>query len=157
MVGVFQIAPDAAFDTGIISIDSPTSGLLTDSEIITISIFNYGENSISNFDVSYQLDDGTIITETFTGTIASGETAQYTFTSTVDMSEIGAIYQITAFASLSDDENETNDSFTAEVTHLNANDIGVSNIVSPVSGELLSGSEQVTITINNFGLSLIHI
>ena len=151
MVGVFQIAPDAAFDTGIISIDSPTSGLLTDSEIITISIFNYGENSISNFDVSYQLDDGTIITETFTGTIASGETAQYTFTSTVDMSEIGAIYQITAFASLSDDENETNDSFTAEVTHLNANDIGVSNIVSPVSGELLSSSEQVTITINNFG------
>ena len=67
------------------------------------------------------------------------------------MSEIGAIYQITAFASLSDDENETNDSFTAEVTHLNANDIGVSNIVSPVSGELLSSSEQVTITINNFG------
>ena len=151
MVGVFQIAPDAAFDTGIISIDSPTSGLLTDSEIITISIFNYGENSISNFDVSYQLDDGTIITETFTGTIASGETAQYTFNATVDMSEIGAIYQITAFASLSDDENETNDSFTAEVTHLNANDIGVSNIVSPVSGELLSSSEQVTITINNFG------
>ena len=151
MVGVFQIAPDAAFDTGIISIDSPTSGLLTDSEIITISIFNYGENSISNFDVSYQLDDGTIITETFTGTIASGETAQYTFNATVDMSEIGAIYQITAFAYLSDDENETNDSFTAEVTHLNANDIGVSNIVSPVSGELLSSSEQVTITINNFG------
>ena len=151
MVGVFQIAPDAAFDTGIISIDSPTSGLLTDSEIITISIFNYGENSISNFDVSYQLDDGTIITEIFTGTIASGETAQYTFNATVDMSEIGAIYQITAFASLSDDENETNDSFTAEVTHLNANDIGVSNIVSPVSGELLSSSEQVTITINNFG------
>ena len=151
MVGVFQIAADAAFDTGIISIDSPTSGLLTDSEIITISIFNYGENSISNFDVSYQLDDGTIITETFTGTIASGETAQYTFNATVDMSEIGAIYQITAFASLFDDENETNDSFTAEVTHLNANDIGVSNIVSPVSGELLSSSEQVTITINNFG------
>ena len=151
MVGVFQIAPDAAFDTGIVNIDSPTSGLLTDSEIITISIFNYGENSISNFDVSYQLDDGTIITETFTGTIASGETAQYTFTSTVDMSEIGAIYQITAFASLADDENNTNDSFTSEVTHLNANDIGVSNIVSPVSGELLSSSEQVTITINNFG------
>ena len=151
MVGVFQIAPDAAFDTGIISIDSPTSGLLTDSEIITISIFNYGENSISNFDVSYQLDDGTIITETFTGTIASGETAQYTFNSTVDMSILGNIYNITSFVTLSEDGDFENDSFTAEVTHLNANDIGVSNIVSPVSGELLSSSEQVTITINNFG------
>ena len=151
MVGVFQIAPDAAFDTGIISIDSPTSGLLTDSEIITISIFNYGENSISNFDVSYQLDDGTIITETFTGTIASGETAQYTFNATVDMSILGNIYNITSFVTLSEDGDFENDSFTAEVTHLNANDIGVSNIVSPVSGELLSSSEQVTITINNFG------
>ena len=151
MVGVFQIAPDAAFDTGIISIDSPTSGLLTDSEIITISIFNYGENSISNFDVSYQLDDGTIITETFTGTIASGETAQYTFNATVDMSILGNIYNITSFVALSEDGDFENDSFTAEVTHLNANDIGVSNIVSPVSGELLSSSEQVTITINNFG------
>ena len=140
-----------AYDAGVVSIDSPVSGLLTDSEIVSVTISNFGENSISNFDVSYQLDDGTIITETFTGTIASGETAQYTFNATVDMSEIGAIYQITAFASLSDDENETNDSFTAEVTHLNANDIGVSNIVSPVSGELLSSSEQVTITINNFG------
>ena len=151
MVGVFQIAPDAAFDTGIISIDSPTSGLLTDSEIITISIFNYGENSISNFDVSYQLDDGTIITETFTGTIASGETAQYIFNATVDMSILGNIYNITSFVTLSEDGDFENDSFTAEVTHLNANDIGVSNIVSPVSGELLSSSEQVTITINNFG------
>ena len=151
MVGVFQIAPDAAYDTGIVSIDSPTSGLLTDSEIITISIFNYGENSISNFDVSYQLDDGTIITETFTGTIASGETAQYTFTSTVDMSILGNIYNITSFVTVSEDGDFENDFFTAEVTHLNANDIGVSNIVSPVSGELLSSSEQVTITINNFG------
>ena len=155
MVGVFQIAPDAAFDTGIISIDSPTSGLLTDSEIITISIFNYGENSISNFDVSYQLDDGTIITETFTGTIASGETAQYTFNATADMSILGNIYNITSFVTLSEDGDFENDSFTAEVTHLNANDIGVSNIVSPVSGELLSSSEQVTITINNFGCNSI--
>ena len=151
MVGVFQIAPDAAFDTGIVNIDSPTSGLLTDSEIITISIFNYGENSISNFDVSYQLDDGTIITETFIGTIASGETAQYTFNATVDMSILGNIYSITSFVTLSEDGDFENDSFTSEVTHLNANDIGVSNIVSPVSGELLSSSEQVTITINNFG------
>ena len=92
-----------------------------------------------------------IITETFTGTIASGETAQYTFNATVDMSILGNIYNITSFVTLSEDGDFENDSFTAEVTHLNANDIGVSNIVSPVSGELLSSSEQVTITINNFG------
>ena len=67
------------------------------------------------------------------------------------MSILGNIYNITSFVTLSEDGDFENDSFTAEVTHLNANDIGVSNIVSPVSGELLSSSEQVTITINNFG------
>ena len=52
MVGVFQIAADAAYDSGVVSIDSPATGTLTDTETVTVSIFNYGENDISNFDVS---------------------------------------------------------------------------------------------------------
>ena len=43
-----QIAADAAYDAGVVSVDSPVTGTLTDTETVTVSIFNYGENDISN-------------------------------------------------------------------------------------------------------------
>ena len=150
-VGVFQIAADAAYDAGVVSIDSPVTGTLTDSEAVTVSIFNYGENDISNFDVSFQVDGGAVVTETYSGTIGTGETAQHTFSTTVDMSTVGETYVVLAYTTLADDENDANDSVTADITHLNPNDIGVSAITSPTSGELLSNAESVTVTITNYG------
>ena len=67
------------------------------------------------------------------------------------MSSVGTTYSITASTAMSTDQDNTNDSFSADVTHLNANDIGVSAISSPSSGTNLSASEQVTVTITNFG------
>ena len=151
MVGVFQIAADAAYDSGVVSIDSPVTGTLTDSETVTVSIFNYGENDISNFDVSFQLNSGTVVTETYTGTISTGETAQHTFSTTVDMSTVGETYVLLAYTTLTNDENDANDGITEDIIHLNPNDIGVSAISSPSSGELLSNAELVTVTITNYG------
>ena len=151
MVGVFQIAADAAYDAGVVSVDSPVTGTLTDTETVTVSIFNYGENDISNFDVSFQVNSGAVITETYTGTIGTGETVQHTFSTTVDMSTVGTTYAVLAYTTLTDDENAANDGVTADITHLNPNDIGVSEITSPSSGELLSNAESVTVMITNFG------
>ena len=151
MVGVFQIAADAAYDAGVVSVDSPVTGTLTDTETVTVSIFNYGENDISNFDVSFQVNGGAVITETYTGTIGTGETVQHTFSTTVDMSTVGETYVVNAYTTLTDDENTANDGVTADITHLNPNDIGVSEITSPSSGELLSNAESVTVIITNFG------
>ena len=49
-----------ANDIGIETIDSPVSGTLTDSESVTVSITNFGENAASNFDVSFQVDGGAV-------------------------------------------------------------------------------------------------
>ena len=141
----------AAYDAGVVSIDSPVTGTLTDSETVTVSIFNYGENDISNFDVSFQLNSDSVVTETYTGTIATGETAQHTFSTTVDMSTVGETYVLNAYTTLTDDENSDNDGITEDIIHLNPNDIGVSGISSPSSGELLSNAESVTVTITNYG------
>ena len=151
VVGVFQIAANYANDVGIVNIDSPVSGSLTSNEDVTVTIFNYGENDASNFDVTYQVDGGATITETYTGTIGSALTDQFTFSATTDMSSVGTTYSITASTAMSTDQDNTNDSFSADVTHLNANDIGVSAISSPSSGTNLSATEQVTVTITNFG------
>ena len=151
VVGVFQIAANFANDVGVVNIDSPVSGTLTASEDVTVTIFNYGENDASNFDVTYQVDGGSTITETYTGTIGSALTDQYTFTATTDMSTVGNTYSVTASTAMSGDEDNTNDSYTTDVSHLNANDIGVTAISSPSSGTNLSATEQVTVTITNYG------
>ena len=140
-----------ANDIGVVSIDSPVSGTLTANETVTVSITNFGENSASNFDVSYELVGGEVVTETYTGTIASEETVQHTFSGTIDMSIVGETYPINAYTSLANDENNQNDGLTEDIIHLNPNDLGISEIISPVSGELLSNAEAVTVTITNYG------
>ena len=140
-----------ANDIGIESVDSPVSGTLTDSESVTVSITNFGENAASNFDVSFQVDSGAVVTETYTGSVASEETVQHTFSTTVDMSTVGTTYVLTAYTTYDSDEDSENDSVTVDITHLNPNDIGVSEITSPSSGELLSNAEPVTVTITNYG------
>ena len=139
------------YDIGVESIDSPLSGTLSNAETVTVSITNYGENEASNFEVSYQVDGGSVVTETYTGTVASTETVQHTFSTPADMSEVGTTYSITAYTTFTEDEDAENDSLTVDVTHLDPNDIGVSEVISPSSGELLSAAEAVTVTVTNYG------
>ena len=141
------------YDSGVSSIDSPVNGILTSNEIISVTITNYGENSISNFDVSYQVDAGAVITENFSGTILTGESTQYSFSSTADMSSVGTTYQIYSYTELSTDEDSENDGVYLDVTHLNPNDLGISEITSPSSGTNLSANELVTAVITNYGSS----
>ncbi|AFL80032.1 hypothetical protein Aeqsu_0520 [Aequorivita sublithincola DSM 14238] len=151
VVGVFQIAPNFNNDIGVVSIDSPSTGTLSNAETVTVTIFNYGQNSASNFPVTFQVDGGAVVSETFTGTIASAATAQYTFTATANMGTVGQTYSITAKTNLSGDEDNTNDARTKSVTYLQPNDIGVSAITAPNSGTDLTGAEAIKVTINNFG------
>jgi subtilisin-like proprotein convertase family protein len=150
VVGVFQIAPNFNIDSGVVSIDSPVSGTLTASEVISVTIFNYGQNPASNFPVTYQVDGGPVINETFTGTIAPSTTASFSFATTADMSVEGQSYTIVASTDLAGDEDPANDSTTAVVTHIFANDVGVAEITGPEDGEGL-GMEPVDIVVENFG------
>ncbi|MAC87001.1 MAG: hypothetical protein CMQ52_02585 [Gammaproteobacteria bacterium] len=150
IAGVFQIAANAANDVAVISLDTPVSGILTSTETITVTIRNLGENSATDFDVSYQVNSGTVITETFTGTIASNESAQFTFTTPADLSTEGQVYSILSSVTLTDDEDSSNDSITTEITHVYSNDIGVTAITGPDDGEALT-NESVVVTIENFG------
>ncbi|SRX54144.1 GEVED domain-containing protein [Aequorivita sp. CIP111184] len=151
VVGVFQIAPNFNNDVGVVSIDAPVTGTLSNSETVTVTIFNYGQNSASNIPVTFQVDGGPVISETFPGTIASAATAQYTFTATANLGAIGQTYSITAETNLAGDEDTTNDGRTKSVTYLQPNDIGVSAITAPVSSTDLTGAENIVVTINNFG------
>ena len=150
VAGVFQIAPNFSNDVGIISIDNPNTGILTSTESITVTIRNFGLNAASGFDVSYQINGGATVTETYSGSIASNESVQYTFTTTADVSTEGQTYTIVASTALTGDEDTSSDSMSIGVTHEFAKDLGVTAITSPDNGETL-GNEAITVTIENFG------
>lgn len=150
-VGVFRIAADVPNDLGVVSLESPQDATLTNSEVITVKIRNFGTNSQSNFEVSYSIDGGAEITETFTQTIASSSSAEFSFEQTADLSEIGEIYNISISTNLDNDSVPGNDEIVEEVKNLPPRDVGITSIDAPVTGQSLGGTEEVTVTIENFG------
>ena len=106
------------YDVAVASIDSPSgNGVYSDNENIVVTLENLGENTVSNFDVSYQVNGGNTVTESFTGSIAFNETSQFTFYATYDFSTPGD-YEIVASTSLTSDENNANDSSSTSFTSI---------------------------------------
>jgi hypothetical protein len=138
-------------DVGVNNINEPNNGELSDDEVITITVRNYGEDEQSNIPVNYQIDGGNIVSEILTDTLTSGESVQYSFATTANLGTQGQTYEITSFTNLSDDEWRPNDTISKSVHHLFANDIGVTDINSPVSGSGLADDEAITVSIKNFG------
>ncbi len=105
-------------DIGISAITSPmtTCNLLSSSEPIVVTISNYGYSPISNFNVSYKVNNNTPVTANYTGTINSGQTATYTFSgaNAANLS-VGGTYTIKAYSSLSGDVLASNDTSTSVI------------------------------------------
>ena len=98
------IAPmDIGFDCSV--------GNYTNSETVTVRIVNSGNSDLSGFPVSYQKDSGLVVSETFAGTILSGDTATYTFAATVDLSA-GDAFSITVLVGDPLDAIPSNDTLT---------------------------------------------
>ena len=150
-IASFRIAPSLNNDVGATSVNNPVDGILGDSDSIKVTIFNFGIDSIFNFPVSYQVNDGAVVTEMFEDTIYTTEVAEFTFAQTADFSEEGSVYSIKAYTGYELDEYNPNDTTVVSVKHLFQNDIGVSVLASPASGFDLTDNENIEVTINNFG------
>ena len=149
-VGVFKLAPQFSTDVGVTEIISPVSSTLSEDEIITVKIRNFGSQPQSNFPVSFQVNEGEVVTEFFSGNIPSTGQAEFTFSETVDLSTTGEIYELTASTGLEGDMNLGNDTTSVQITNLEPNDIGVTRIVYPETDSNLE-IEHIIVTIENFG------
>ena len=111
---------DNSTDAAITEITAPTHGdystcALTNAEQIKINILNNGGTVISNFEVSYTINDGTPVTETVTTSVAPAQTYEYTFAQTADLSAVDT-YTIVASVNLTGDETDTNNSTSMTIT-----------------------------------------
>ncbi|MCB9021558.1 MAG: PKD domain-containing protein [Chitinophagales bacterium] len=114
----FKIADPLPDDIGVIDITAPNSAPdLGTAESVTVEIQNFGTLSQTGFPVSYQVDGGTIVTETFTGTLDPGAIADFTFAATADFSDDGD-YAVCAWTSLAGDDDVTNDSICETISNL---------------------------------------
>lgn len=150
IVGVFKIAPDQPNDVGVISIDTPNDATFTTAEEITITLQNYGTNTQSNIPVSYTINGGAPINEIYTGSIAAGATDSFTFSTTANLTAERS-YTIEARTNATADQEPQNDCVSRSVLNLFPNDVGIIDLIAPISGGGLTATESITIIINNYG------
>jgi len=131
-----KVYAPVAYDAGIQEITNPSNSSscsFTATEQVTVVIANTGLNPISNFAVAYTIDGGTPVVETYTGTIASGQTANHTFAPTIDFSAFGS-YEIDAYTNLTADGESANDHLINTVIS-SANAITIQIITDDYFGE----------------------
>ncbi|HET8753233.1 MAG TPA: GEVED domain-containing protein [Salinimicrobium sp.] len=105
-------------DVGVTAIDSPiTEVALTDAEVVTVSIQNFGGDPQTNIPVSYSVDGGALITEIYTGTLEVGEEVSFSFSTPVNISNSGT-YEFFATTSLEGDVDTSNDDKTQFIANL---------------------------------------
>ncbi len=115
-----------ANDVGITYIASPVSGrantssALSATQVITVTIRNFSAGSISSIPVSYQVNGGATVTETYGGSIGANSTASFSFATTADFSALGT-YTVKCFTGYASDATPADDTLRVTVRHL-AND-----------------------------------
>ena len=114
-----------AYDNEMVNLISPISGTYRDcpsngSIDVKIHFRSLSINTISNFPISYRLNSGSIVTETFVGTLNTFDTASYTFSVPISLLPTGS-YQLAAWISLTGDMNSYNDSAFAQINVIDGN------------------------------------
>ncbi len=81
---------------------------LGNDEPVTIEVKNFGQQTISGFDVAYVLNDEEPVVETITQSLEYNDVITHTFSTTVDLTQEEENY-ITVYTLLEGDENPGND------------------------------------------------
>ncbi len=106
-------------DMAVKNVTAPeTMSGLTGSEAITVSIKNEGTEPQSNFDVSYSINGGALVTENIgTNLVGPNQFYDFTFTTTADLSIAGE-YEIVVSVYLDGDEDASNNIFNKSIYNL---------------------------------------
>jgi len=150
----FVVFPNGSFtqnDIGVIEVLSPVSGFeLTDNETVSISVKNFGVETITDLPVSYRFNSHALVTDTIKIPILPGATLNYDFVEKADLSNYKE-YFLTVYTSLPSDEFPGNDTISQSIENLAFIDTGIESILSPAEDTTYSNAEEVTILIRNFG------
>lgn len=108
-------------DLGVSELITPVSDCgLSNNETITAKISNYGNSCQSGFNVHYQINNGTVVTETINSpSVVPGSFINYSFNTKANLATVGN-YSIKIYTSLAADSIKTNDTLTSTIQHYQA-------------------------------------
>ncbi|MCX6231017.1 MAG: right-handed parallel beta-helix repeat-containing protein [Bacteroidetes bacterium] len=144
------LAPIPA-DGGLIAITSPSSAsLVGDLVPVTVIIKNFGTAALTNIPVKYQVGSGAIVAGSYSGTIAPGATATYTFTQSYQVANTN--YSICAYTEVVGDIYTSNDKSCKNVIVNPAQkDVGITQLLQPIGSVSQNSSVTVKVRIKNYG------
>lgn len=133
-------------DVGIAALSEPAASFQTCSGNTTtdvvIDLENIGLFTESNFPVNYQVDNGSIVTETYAGSLAPGGSATHTFATPFTFPSAGT-YELKTWTGLNGDSTTCNDTITQIIT------VSASVSTFPLSEDFESGFPPATAEVIN--------
>lgn len=145
-----------ANDIGVAGILSPNSGCGLAMENLALVLENFGIANQNTYSVSFQVDAGPIVTQSFTtDTILATDTIHLTLDSLANLSGAGS-HTITVWTTLAGDFDTSNDTFTVSII----NEANLSTTypytedwesIAPGSSGVLSNGWTTVSTLGNFG------
>jgi len=140
-------------DVGISAILTPGTTLLNDTLIPKVTVKNYGTVNVNNIYVSYQLNNGLMLTSTWRGTLAPGASVNVTLH---DMPVTQGQYTLAVYTggpNYQTDNNTGNDIKTL-IFNISPStqtiDAGISSIVNPTSSITVDSLQPIA-KLKNFG------
>jgi len=124
-IGSFKVQRDT-FDLKPTALTAPVpSSFLGNNEQVRASFLNGGIEKAEGFSASLYFEGNLVVTEPVPLSIESGESAEFTFSSTVDMSELGKTYHFMILTEWNKDQFRRNDTLRTSVRKLTSNDVEV--------------------------------
>lgn len=150
-VAAFELSRDTVDLAPTALITPQSSPDLTANETVSIRVENFGIDPLINFNIGYIFGDNEPVYGPSVGNILlSGDTFEYTFQETVDMSVVGN-YDLKIFTQYDEDLAILNDTLRVVVTKQARYDAGISNIIQSSNFVCGSTSTEVEVVLTNFG------
>ena len=132
-----------------------TAGNLTNAEVLMAEVKNLGYNADSNFNISYQINGGPVITENIGVTLLPDSSVIHTFATTGDFSTINGVYNVKVYTSLSNDDDRNNDTLLTQVVHLSNSDAAALTILGG-NPYVCGASDPFGFVLKNAGADTLH-
>lgn len=151
MIDDFSITPpQISNDAGISSILTPSSYTNPGSSVqVKVRIMNFGSQVLNSIPLSYQIDNGAYVNDTWTGSLAPGTYTDYTFPTSFTASPT---YTIKSKTTLSGDTHSFNDTISMFLDK----DVSLTSVLLPQNIEIIGDSAQVAVAVTNNGTDTIN-
>lgn len=129
--------------SGVLFSDLANAGCGTANETVSIVVQNFGTATVTNPTVSYSVNGGAPVTETFTGTFNTGDIDTFTFATPANFAAVGT-YTVDATVSAPGDVNPGNNTLTSGISTIAPQTLPL----QPVDFDGFTGANLPTITSN---------